>query len=325
MERVITMAHGAGGAAARELIEQVFRPAFFPDAPLNDSAVVPGGGTLALTTDSFVVAPRFFSGGDIGRLAVCGTVNDLAVSGATPRYLTCGMIIEAGFPIDELQRVVRSMRAAADEAGVSIVTGDTKVVEKGRGDGLYVNTAGVGVFAGPPLLQLPQPGDTILASAPLARHGVAVLCAREELAFDPPIVSDVAPLNGLIAHALSAGAVSAMRDPTRGGAAATLCEWARGGIDITVDEAALPVDPDVYAACELLGLEPLHIANEGVVIVATPRPDEVLAALRAHPLGKKAAAVGRVTRGDGRVLIKTRIGTVRILDMPRGELLPRIC
>lgn len=329
MPDIITLAHGAGGGLSRELIENVFLPAFDDPAlsKLNDSSLCPGAGQIALTTDSFVVKPLFFPGGDIGTLAVSGTVNDLAVSGARPAYLTVGMILEAGLSMETLRRVTASMAQTAKMAGVRIVTGDTKVVEQGRGDGIYINTAGVGLMEREPLPQRPMPGDMILVSGPIASHGLAVLCAREGLGFDPPIQSDAAPLNGLIAAALAAGRVNAMRDATRGGLTATICEWAEAGVRIEIEQEALPILPGVRAAAELLGLEPMHMANEGVAVFSVPQTDgeRVLAALRAHPLGRGAARIGQVKDGPGGGVLVTPLGTRRRLFLPRGEILPRIC
>ena len=332
MSDVITLAHGDGGRLYRELVEQVFLPAFANDTlnELGDSAVCPAwGDRLALTTDSFVVRPRFFPGGDIGHLAVCGTVNDLAVSGATPLYLTCGMILEAGLPLDELRRICASMAAAAADAGVRIVTGDTKVVEKGACDGVFINTAGVGLFKREPLSQKVKPGDAILVSGNVGDHGLAVLAAREGLAFDPPLASDAAPLNGLIDCLLEAAPETrALRDATRGGLAAVVNEWAAAsGVTIALEEAAVPVDRQVRAACQLLGLDPLLSANEGKIVAAVPeeKAEAALAALKRHPLGQNAALIGRAEAGRPLVTLTTTIGARRILDLPEGEQLPRIC
>lgn len=332
MNDIITLAHGEGGRLYRELVEQVFLPAF--DNPvltqLGDSAVCPSfGERLALTTDSFVVRPRFFPGGDIGRLAVSGTVNDLAVSGARPLYLTCAMILEAGLPIAELRRICDSMAAAAHDAGVAIVTGDTKVVEKGACDGVYINTAGVGLFRREPLPQKIRPGDVILVSGSVGDHGLAVLAAREKLDFQPQIQSDAAPLNGLIDALLQAvPQTCALRDATRGGLAAVVNEWAESsGVTVAVEESAVPVQPQVRSACQLLGLDPLHAANEGKVVAAVPErfAQAALAALRSHPLGKNAAVIGRAEGGPARAVLVTSIGARRILALPEGEQLPRIC
>ena len=334
MEEKITMAHGSGGAAYHELVAEVFLPAFANDmlSPLSDAAVCANSGAqLAFTTDSFVVQPRFFPGGDIGRLAVCGTVNDLAVSGATPFYLSVGMILEAGLPLSELRHITASMAAAAREAGVTIVTGDTKVVEKGGCDGIYINTAGVGLFERRPLAACPRAGDMILVSGGLAEHGLAVLAARQGFDFTPPLISDVAPLAGLAAALLAAAPLTTcLRDPTRGGLAATLHEWAEAAqATITVEEDALPLKASISAACALLGLDPLYVANEGKLAAAIPpsQAQAALAALKAHALGRDAAIIGRV--GERRpgmpLLLRTAYGGERIVGLPHGELLPRIC
>lgn len=332
MDREISLFHGAGGEAYRELVSEVFLPEYGSEelSRLGDSALVKGGEALAFTTDGFVVAPLEFPGGDVGRLAVCGTVNDLAVSGAVPRYISVSMILEAGLQVETLRRIARSIGRAAKEAGVRVVTGDTKVVEKGRGDGVYITTAGVGVFGGeweiPP--QRPRQGDAVIVSGPIASHGMAVMAAREGLDFDPPIESDARPLNGVIRAALETGLpVHAMRDPTRGGIAATLCEWAHSAVDIEIEQARLPVLPGVAAACKMLGIEPVYAANEGVFLLSAPRDhaDELLWALRAHPHGQGAQIIGKITAGKGQVLMETEHGARRRVLMPRGEILPRIC
>ncbi|MCS6995141.1 MAG: hydrogenase expression/formation protein HypE [Anaerolineales bacterium] len=331
----IVLGHGSGGKMAADLIAKTFLPAF--DNPAlragDDGAVVEvPPGKLVLSTDSHVVSPLFFPGGDIGHLAVCGTVNDLAVMGATPLYLTAGFILEEGLPLDTLQRIVHSMRAAAEEAGVQIVSGDTKVVQRGKADGVYIATAGVGVL--PPGRQLggaqAQPGDVVLLSGPMGDHGIAVLAARGELGFETDIHSDCAPLNGLIARLLAACPdVHVLRDPTRGGVATTLNEIARqSGVGITLFEKNLPVRPAVAAVCEMLGFDPLYVANEGKVLVILPRQsaDRALEALRASKEGREAVLIGEVTATPpGRVLMKTAIGSTRVVDMLAGELLPRIC
>jgi len=332
MKDCITLAHGSGGRDYRELVETIFAPAFQNEflSPLTDAAILPAGERIAMTTDGFVVKPLFFPGGDIGRLAVCGTVNDLAVSGAVPRYLSCAMILEAGLPLETLRRVVASMAAAASEAGVVIVTGDTKVVEAGGVDGLTITTAGVGVFptncAIPP--QQPQAGDVILCSSPIASHGMAVMAARHNLSFDPAIESDVRPLNYIIRAVLDAGVtVRAMRDPTRGGVAGTLTEWAGNSLDITLEEASLPVRADARAACSILGIDPVYVANEGVALFSVPaeEAERALAALRATSGCKAAAIIGSIKEGRGNVFARTPIGTFRRVLPPSGELLPRIC
>jgi hydrogenase expression/formation protein HypE len=332
MKEMITLAHGSGGAEYRALVQEVFLPAFSNDllSPLQDSAVCRAGELIAMTTDSFVVKPLFFPGGDIGRLSICGTVNDLLVSGAEPRYISAGMIIEAGFKTSMLVQIVESMAAAAREAGVLVVTGDTKVVEGGSADGIFINTAGVGVFSvsRPPLPQKIEAGDCIIVSGYVASHGMAILSAREEIAFSPPIESDAAPLNLLVDAVLaSGGTVRAMRDPTRGGVAAALCEWAGADMDILIDEPRVPVRPDVAAACRILGMDPLYIANEGVVLVSVPACDagSVLPAMRKTVAGRQAAVIGEVRPGSGKIYARTGFGTSRRILEPRGELLPRIC
>jgi hydrogenase expression/formation protein HypE len=331
----ILLGHGSGGKLTAQLIERIILPAFQNPllAPLDDQAVVPvGGSRLAFTTDSYVVTPIFFPGGDIGELAVNGTINDLAVGGATPLVLSLAFILEEGLPVADLRRVVDSVRTAAERAGVQIVTGDTKVVGRGSGDKIFVNTSGIGLIA--PEVDLSsrhvRPGDAVLLSGPIGDHGVAILSQREGLEFAGEIASDTAPLHQLTAAALAAcPRIHAMRDPTRGGVAATLVEIAtRQRLGIDVDERAIPVRDVVRGACELLGLDPLFVANEGKLIVFVPEDDadRTLAALRAHPLGRDACRIGRVTeQHPGVVLLRTPIGGDRILDLPFGEALPRIC
>lgn len=332
----IVMGHGSGGKMSHDLIAHMFLPPF-DNEPLragNDAAVVQAapGTRLAISTDSHVVTPLFFPGGDIGRLAVCGTVNDVAVMGAEPRYLTAGFILEEGLPQRTLARIVASMQAAAAEAGVTIVAGDTKVVEKGKADGLYINTSGVGLL--PPGVTLggdrARPGDVVLLSGPMGDHGIAVLAARGELGFAADVASDIAPLNQLAAAALHASAqVRAMRDPTRGGVASTLNEIARqSNVAIVLEETALPVRPAVAAACEMLGFDPLYIANEGKLLVIVAREDagSVLAAMQAAPYGAETVIIGEVREQPSRrVLVHTALGSLRIVDMLAGEMLPRIC
>lgn len=333
MTDTVTLAHGAGGALYRELIREVFLPAYGNALldPLHDAAVCPAGEQIAVTTDSFVISPLFFPGGDIGRLAVCGTVNDLAVSGAEPRYLTVGMIIEAGFPVANLQRIVASVAETAEEAGVKIVTGDTKVVEKGKCDGIFINTAGVGVFTEKrkPLPQQAAAGDVIICSSPLADHGTAVMAARAGMEFDPAPRSDARPLATLIGTLLDSGVtLHAMRDPTRGGAACTLCEFAEeGNADIILNPAAVPIRESTAQICELLGIDPLTVANEGAVLIALPEneAEKALTALRSHPFGTETAVIAAVQAGSGRVLVETPTGALRRILMPAGEILPRIC
>jgi hydrogenase expression/formation protein HypE len=330
----VVLGHGSGGRLSRDLLERLFLPALGQAAPrvLDDSAVLAtGAGRLALTTDSHVVAPLFFPGGDIGRLAVCGTVNDLAMVGAQPLALTCGFVIEEGLPFGELERVVQSMRAAAAEAGTFIAAGDTKVVQQGSADRLFVNTAGVGFV--PDGVNISganaRAGDVVLLSGPLGDHGIAVLSAREGLGFETDLCSDVAPLNHLVAAMLAAGEVHVLRDPTRGGLATALNEIARqSGVAIELDERVLPVRPAVRAACELLGFDALYIANEGRLVACVRAPDAgvILAAMHRTRYGEEAVALGRVLDGPvGQVRLKTAIGGTRLVDMLAGELLPRIC
>jgi hydrogenase expression/formation protein HypE len=334
-EERITLAHGAGGKATQALIDAVFLDAFDnPElAQLEDAArLTAGAARIALTTDSYVVSPLFFPGGDIGDLAVNGTVNDLAVSGATPLYLSAGFILEEGFPVADLRRVVASMAAAAQAAGVRIVTGDTKVVQKGKADGCYVNTAGVGLLRDGPELGVAtaRPGDAVLVSGPIGDHGVTVMLARGELDIDTELSSDTAALNGLVAALLDAvPGVRAMRDATRGGVATILNEVAKAAdVSVVVDEDAIPVRTEVRGASELLGIDPLYVACEGrlVAVVDGAQADAALAALRAHPLGEQAAVIGHV--GDdppGIVLLRTAFGGTRIVDTLVGDPLPRIC
>ncbi len=335
MEEQILLAHGSGGVLTHELIRDVFVRHFSNPwlDDLGDAAVLAAlpPGRLALTTDSYVVQPLFFPGGDIGKLAVCGTVNDLAVAGARPLYLTAGFILEEGLPLETLTRVVVSMAETARAAGVAIVTGDTKVVEHGAADGLFINTAGVGIV--PPGVALGparlQPGDALLINGPVGDHGLAVMLQREGLRFQSTLQSDVAPLHGLIAALLDAvpGQVRCLRDATRGGLASVLNEWV-SQIGIEIEEAAIPVREEVRAACEFLGLDPLYVANEGkvVVAVAAEAVDAALSVLRAHPLGRDAARIGRVTSEHaGRVVLRTPYGARRIIPMLTGAPLPRIC
>ncbi len=331
----IVLGHGSGGKMAADLIAKTFLPAF--DNPAlragDDGAVVDvPAGRIVLSTDSHVVAPLFFPGGDIGHLAVCGTVNDVAVMGATPLYLTVGFILEEGLPLDTLQRVANSMKRAAAEAGVQIVSGDTKVVQRGKGDGLYISTTGVGILPEGRIIGGAQarPGDVVLLSGPMGDHGIAVLAARGELGFETDIQSDCAPLNGLVADLLSACPdVHVLRDPTRGGVATTLNEIAKqSSVGITLFEKTLPVRSAVAAVCEMLGFDPLYVANEGKVLVILPREsaERALSAMRASKYGGEAALIGEVSESPvGRVLMKTAIGATRVVDMLAGEMLPRIC
>ena len=334
-EERITMAHGAGGKATQTLIEAIFLDAFRNPLlePLEDAAALTvSGARLALTTDSYVVSPLFFPGGNIGDLAVNGTVNDLTVSGATPLYLTAGFILEEGFPVADLTRVAASMREAAAAAGVCVVTGDTKVVQRGKADGCYINTAGVGVISGSVALGVAhaQPGDAIIVSGPVGDHGITIMLARGELDIEADTVSDTAPLNGLVADLLRAvPGVRAMRDATRGGVATILNEIARAAdVGVVVSEEAIPVRPEVRGACELLGIDPMYVACEGRLVAVVPGESAELAvqALRAHPLGAEAAVIGGVVAGQpGIVRLKTAFGGTRIVDMLVGDPLPRIC
>jgi hydrogenase expression/formation protein HypE len=334
-EERITLAHGSGGKATQTLIDAVFLNAFSNPMldRLEDGAELTINGTrLALTTDSFVVSPLFFPGGDIGDLAVNGTVNDLAVSGARPLYLTAGFILEEGFPVADLIRIVTSMKAAAQAAGVSIVTGDTKVVQRGKADGCYINTAGVGVIDDPGQLGVAtvRPGDAVLVSGPIGDHGVTVMLARGELDIEADLVSDTAPVHDLVASLLAAtSGVRAMRDATRGGVATILNEVAKAAeVAVVVDEDAVPVGTEVRGASELLGIDPLYVASEGriVVIVDGDEAGTALAAMRAHPMGEKAALIGRIKADPpGLVLLNTVFGGTRICDLLVGDPLPRIC
>ena len=331
----VLLAHGSGGKLTAQLIERLFLPAFRNPLleALDDQAVVAvNGSRLAFTTDSYVVTPIFFPGGDIGELAVNGTINDLAVGGAEPLCLSLACILEEGLPLGDLQRIVESARRAAERAGVHIVTGDTKVVGRGSGDKIFINTSGIGVVR--PGVDLSsrhvRPGDAILLSGPIGEHGVAILSTREGLGFEGEIASDTAPLHDLVATMLDAGpGVHAMRDPTRGGLAATLIEIAgRQSLGMEVDERAVPIRDVVRGACEMLGLDPLLVANEGklVAFVAGDDSERILQAMRAHPLGREAARIGRVVADHaGVVLLRTPIGGDRVLDLPFGEALPRIC
>ncbi len=336
----ITLSHGSGGRAMRDLIDDVFVGSFDNPAlaPLEDQARFPlaelarSGDRLAFTTDSYVVDPLFFPGGDIGTLAVNGTVNDLAVSGARPLYLTCSMIIEEGFPAAELRRVAASMRAAAETASVAIVTGDTKVVNRGAADKLFINTAGIGVIPADVNISAARarPGDRLLVNGHIGDHGVAILAARDDLALEVPIRSDTQPLAALVQSLLAAGIrVHCLRDATRGGLATVLNEFAdSAGVGIRIDESAIPVREAVRGVSELLGLDPLYYANEGVLVAAVPAEDAqaALAAMRAQPAGQHAALIGEVTEGPaGSVIMDTGFGGERIVDMLVGEQLPRIC
>ena len=338
-DNVILLAHGSGGKLTHDLVERLFLRYFTSPTllHLDDSAVleIQGPNTrLAFTTDSYVVSPLFFPGGDIGKLAVCGTVNDLSMSGAQPLWLSAGFIVEEGLPLADLERVAASMAATAEQAGVQIVAGDTKVVDRGSADRLFVNTTGVGLV--PPGVEIAgdraRPGDVVLLSGTIGDHGMTIMTQREGLQFDSPLASDCAPLNGLVAALLAAvplGTVRCLRDPTRGGLATTLNELAgRSRAGIEIDETAVPVSEAVRAACELLGLDPLYVANEGklVAIVAPEAAKAALAALCSHEHGRQAAVIGQVTdTHPGRVVLRTVLGARRVVDMLTGEQLPRIC
>lgn len=332
-ERVL-LGHGSGGQLMAELLRDVIIPTLGGRGVLEDAAVVDvGAAQVVFSTDGFVVTPRFFPGGDIGSLAVHGTVNDIAMRGADPVALSVAYVLEEGLPIAELRRITASVATAAHAAGVPVVTGDTKVVERGGVDGIYLTTTGIGVRAPgvDPSAARCRPGDVVLLSGPIGGHGMAILSAREDLGFAADIVSDSQPLHRLVRTMLDAAgsAVHALRDPTRGGVASALNELAESsGVSVELDEPALPVSRQVAAACEILGLDPLHVANEGCLIamVAPGSADRVLAAMRRRPEGVGACAVGRVGDGPaGRVTVRTLIGSSRVLDMLVGEQLPRIC
>ncbi len=333
MEDKILLAHGSGGKLMHDLIES-----FLPDLTnpilekMEDSAVFDVKGRLAFTTDSYTVNPIFFPGGDIGRLAVCGTVNDLAVSGAKPLYLSLAFIIEEGLPLADLKKILASIKKAAGESGVKIVTGDTKVVDKGGADKLFINTAGVGIVPEGVNISAAnaRPGDKIILSGTIGDHGIAVLSRREGLKFESPVPSDCAPLNGLVADMLSVTKnIHCLRDPTRGGLTTTLNDFAeKSGVGMMLEEEKVPVAKAVLAACELLGLDPLYIANEGKLAAVVPAKDAdaVLAAMKKNKHGKNAVIIGEVVaKHAGRVIMKTALGASRIVDVPVGELLPRIC
>jgi hydrogenase expression/formation protein HypE len=332
----VLLAHGGGGRLSQQLVERVFAEAFANPAlsELHDGAAldVPAG-RLAFSTDSFVIQPVFFPGGNIGSLAVHGTVNDLAMCGAEPRWLSAGFILEEGLAMDTLWQVVQSMASAARQVPVAIVTGDTKVVERGCADQLYINTAGIGVIAEGVSISpaRAQPGDVVLLSGAIAVHGMAIMSVRESLGFETTLESDSASLWSLVAGVLAAAGrgVHVLRDPTRGGVASALCEIACAAeVGIRVQEASLPVPDAVRAACEILGLDPLYVANEGkcIAIVEPARADAALDAMRAHPLGQSAVRIGEVTaEHPGRVVSCSRVGGMRVVDMLSGEQLPRIC
>ena len=338
-ERIV-LGHGGGGRLTERLIRELFHKHLSNPvlAAGDDAARIAAGAwfkpgeRLAICTDAHIVTPLFFPGGDIGRLAVCGTVNDLAMVGARPRWITASFILEEGLEIEILERIVVSMAEAAEEAGITVVAGDTKVAERGKVDGVYISTTGVGTVPDgrETCGSNARPGDAVLLSGPLGDHGIAVLAARGDLAFQTEIVSDLAPLGALTEAIYAAGVeVHTMRDPTRGGAAAALNEIARqSGVAVVLEESSIPVRPPVESACELLGFDPLHIANEGKLLAFVPEAeaDRALEAMRAAPYGAHACRIGRVeSEPPGRVLMETAIGGTRIVDVPAGELLPRIC
>jgi hydrogenase expression/formation protein HypE len=334
MDDTILLAHGSGGKLSHELVEKTFLP-FLANPALNkldDSAVFEASGRLAFTTDSYVVNPIFFPGGDIGKLAVCGTVNDLAMNGAKPLYLSLSAIIEEGFLLRELERIVQSIKKAAEEAGVSIIAGDTKVVNRGQADKLFITTSGVGIV--PPGVYISganaRAGDKILLSGTVGDHGIAIMSQREGLKFSMTLKSDCAPLSKLVSQMLEVTSrIHCLRDPTRGGLATTLNELARqSNVGIVIEETKIPVKEEVRAACELLGLDPIYVANEGklVAVVDPAKADKILARMKKNRYGRDAAVIGDVTsEHPGKVVMKTRLGPSRIVDMLSGELLPRIC
>ena len=334
MEDKILLAHGSGGKLSHDLVAQNFVP-LFDNAFLNkldDSAVFELKGRLAFTTDSYVVNPIFFPGGDIGKLAVCGTVNDLSMMGAVPKYLSIALIIEEGLAMSDLRKIMESIRKSAKEAGVKIVTGDTKVVNKGCADKLFINSAGVGIV--PSGVDISgsnaRVGDKVILSGSIGDHGIAVISQREGLQFSSSVKSDCAPLNRLVAEMLDSGAeIHCMRDPTRGGLASTLNEFASSSnVGIRIEEDSIPVHEGVQAACELLGFDPLYVANEGklVAVVAAKGAEKLVGVMRRNKYGKEAAIIGEVvSEHSGRVILKTGMGASRIVDMLVGELLPRIC
>lgn len=330
----VLLGHGSGGTLSRDLLNRLFLPELGKAAPrlLDDSAVIAiGDQRFAITTDSHVVSPLFFPGGDIGRLAICGTVNDLAMVGAQPVALTCGFVIEEGLSFELLQRVVASMKEAAQEAGVYIAAGDTKVVQKGGADQLFINTSGIGTI--PDGIDISgaraREGDAVIVSGTIGDHGIAVLSAREDLGFETKLESDVAPLNQLVQAMIGAGEIHVLRDPTRGGLATSLVEISeQSNVMIEIDEQVLPVKPAVKAACEMLGFDPLYIANEGklVAFVKESAADRVLDVMKKTKYGEEAAIIGKVIgSGKSQVRLKTAIGGTRLVDMLPGELLPRIC
>ena len=340
MDETVLLGHGSGGTMMKRIIDEVFFEAYADEELLegNDAASLPApaaGERIAYSTDSFVVTPHFFPGGDIGRLAVCGTVNDVATSGAVPKYLSCGFILEEGFPVADLKRICKSMAEMAKEAGVHIVTGDTKVVNRGHGDGVFINTSGIGFISEGVSLSgaFCKPGDKILVTGTMGDHGITIMSCREELSFNADIQTDAAPLNHLIAEVIAAAPdTRCFRDPTRGGLASTLNELAaQSGVDFIVEEGAVPVKDAVLGACEMLGYDVYQVANEGKMVCVVPaeQAEAALAAMRANKYGADAAIIGEVVETpeerDPRVSIRTGFGALRIMDMLVGEQLPRIC
>ena len=331
----IILAHGSGGKLSHQLMEEMVLPQFRNELlePLHDGAIFSLGETrVAFSTDSYVISPIFFPGGDIGKLAVHGTVNDLAMCGARPMYLSAGFILEEGLPMENFWRVVHSMRRAADTAGIKLVTGDTKVVDRGKADKIFINTSGIGVI--PDGINISpsraRPGDKIIMSGAMAVHGIAIMSVREGLEFETEIASDTAPLSGLVDAMLATNIdIHVLRDPTRGGITSALTEIAQtADVGMRLDEARIPISEEVKGACEILGLDPLYVANEGklLAIVAAQDVDRILPAMKSHPLGQQAAVIGQVTSDHpGFVMMKTRIGGTRVVDMLSGEQLPRIC
>lgn len=333
MER-IKLDHGSGGKLSQQLMEEIILPAFGNPLlnELHDGAVLSLSGKAAFTTDSYVVKPLFFPGGNIGKLAVCGTVNDLAMTGAVPKYLSVGMILEEGFPIADLKKIVASMKQAAEEAGVIIVTGDTKVVNKGAAEGIYINTAGIGEIIENTQIspRRVSPGDVVILSGCIGDHAATIMAGRHDLVLPDSIHSDCAPLSGMVAAMLKqVPEISVLRDPTRGGVAATLNEIAgQAGCGILLQEDAIPIRPEVRGVCDILGFDPLYLANEGKLLcfVEEKFSQQLLALMQAHPYGKDAAVIGRVTDDNkGQVGMKTSIGGIRLVDMPLGIQVPRIC
>lgn len=340
MDETVLLGHGSGGTMMKRIIDEVFFEAYADEELLegNDAASLPApaaGERIAYSTDSFVVTPHFFPGGDIGRLAVCGTVNDVATSGAVPKYLSCGFILEEGFPVADLKRICKSMAEMAKEAGVHIVTGDTKVVNRGHGDGVFINTSGIGFIPEGVILSgaFCKPGDKVLVTGTMGDHGITIMSCREELSFNADIQTDAAPLNHLIAEVIAAAPdTRCFRDPTRGGLASTLNELAaQSGVDFIVEEGAVPVKDAVLGACEMLGYDVYQVANEGKMVCVVPaeQAEAALAAMRANKYGADAAIIGEVVETpeerDPRVSIRTGFGALRIMDMLVGEQLPRIC